>query len=691
MTETVRFPRRSASLRSRLILLVAAITVPLLGFGLLSTYLEYRADRARVSRQELDLARSMAQSVGDELQSAIAALQALSLEQPLQAGDFERFRAVAEAFLAQQANSSPGLTVMGRDGAALFNTLPLPPGKPVTRADPALSARVFDTGQPSVSELYRTGLVGRPTVTIDVPVFHDGRVVFDLAFRLAPQRFAALLARQNVPADWVVSIFDATGTTVERVPNGGPFLGSRASPDFYPFLTTEAEGVRPTHALEGTSILTAWSHVAPYGWSVAIGIPEQNLVVPARRSALMTLAIGGVMLLIGLMAATVLARRIARPIASLTRVAEAAEGEGRIISHTTGLREVDDVADALHDAAIRRRVAERAGRESAMLASRLLETTPSATIHVARSGAILYANPAAERLLALSQGNIGRFGLDSPVWGTHGADGQPIASEDRPARRALRGEIVRDMEIVIVGSDGMARVILANAAPIGDPRGGIGGALVAMTDVTARHQAETSLRDLVSNLEQRVAHEIATREAAQAQAQHAQQMQALGQLAGGVAHDMNNVLQSVSGALELISKRADAPGVRRLAELAADAAERGAGVVRRLLTFSRQGDLRAESLEPATLLAGLREMLVHALDPAIVVRTDVPPDLPAILADRIQLETVLVNLTTNARDAMPDGGTLILRAAPQTVGPDTALPGDARLVPGAYLRIRGGG
>ena len=150
MTETVRFPRRSASLRSRLILLVAAITVPLLGFGLLSTYLEYQADRARVSRQELDLARSMAQSVGNELQSAIAALQALSLAQPLQAGDFERFRAVAEAFLAQQPNSSPGLAVMDRNGAALFDTLPLPPGKPVTPADPALSARVFDTGQPAV-------------------------------------------------------------------------------------------------------------------------------------------------------------------------------------------------------------------------------------------------------------------------------------------------------------------------------------------------------------------------------------------------------------------------------------------------------------------------------------------------------------------------------------------------------------
>ena len=195
--------------------------------------------------------------------------------------------------------------------------------------------------------MYRTVLGDRPTITINVPVFHDGRVVFDLAFGLAPQRFAALLTRQNVPADWVVSIFDATGTTVGRGPERRRFLGSRASPDFFPFLTTEAEGVRPTHALEGTSILTAWSHVAPYGWSVAIGIPERNLVVPARRSALMMLAIGGVMLLIGLLAATVLARSIARPIASLTRVAEAAEGEGRIISHATGLREVDDVADAL--------------------------------------------------------------------------------------------------------------------------------------------------------------------------------------------------------------------------------------------------------------------------------------------------------------------------------------------------------
>ena len=103
----------------------------------------------------------------------------------------------------------------------------------------------------------------------------------------------------------------------------------------------------------------------------------------------------------------------------------------------------------------------------------------------------------------------------------------------------------------------------------------------------------------------------------------------------------------------------DASEVRRLSGLIRDAAERGASITRRLLAFARRGDLRAEALAPATLLESMREVLTPALGAAVQLRIEASPSLPPLLADKGQLETALVNLAINGRDAMPSGGTSV--------------------------------
>jgi CheY-like chemotaxis protein len=164
-------------------------------------------------------------------------------------------------------------------------------------------------------------------------------------------------------------------------------------------------------------------------------------------------------------------------------------------------------------------------------------------------------------------------------------------------------------------------------------------------------------------------------------------MQALGQLAGGIAHDFNNVLQGIEGAASLIERRAgDEAAVRRLARLAIEAAERGASITRRLLAFGRRSDLHAEALDVAALLSDLREILTPTLGASIDVRVGLEAGVPPPLADKGQLETALVNLATNARDAMPEGGCLTLSAETEIVpanGPTHA----AGLAPGRYVRL----
>jgi signal transduction histidine kinase/CheY-like chemotaxis protein len=178
------------------------------------------------------------------------------------------------------------------------------------------------------------------------------------------------------------------------------------------------------------------------------------------------------------------------------------------------------------------------------------------------------------------------------------------------------------------------------------------------------------------------------REAALDRLAHAQRMEALGQLAGGVAHDFNNVLQAVLGAAKLIQRRSsDACAVQRLTDTLVEAAERGASVTRRLLAFARRSDLRAEAVRIGPLLAGLSEVLTHTLGASIEVQIKADPALPPVLTDSGELETVLVNLAINSRDAMAPsgGGTLTILAVTEEV--TAGGQSKANLPPGTYVRL----
>jgi signal transduction histidine kinase/ActR/RegA family two-component response regulator len=193
-----------------------------------------------------------------------------------------------------------------------------------------------------------------------------------------------------------------------------------------------------------------------------------------------------------------------------------------------------------------------------------------------------------------------------------------------------------------------------------------GGIVRTYTDVTVRKRHEAELA------------------AAQVRAAQAERMQVLGRLAGGIAHDFNNILQAVRGSINLIGKRADDPdSIRRFARMISDVTERGASITRRLLAFARRGELRAEPVDAAALLRGLCEVLGHTLGEKVSVETRLAPDLPPLLADRGQLETVIVNLATNARDAMPEGGVVTLSAQPEVV---TAAEG-GNVPAGQYIHL----
>jgi signal transduction histidine kinase len=165
-----------------------------------------------------------------------------------------------------------------------------------------------------------------------------------------------------------------------------------------------------------------------------------------------------------------------------------------------------------------------------------------------------------------------------------------------------------------------------------------GGQMVAVADITRRVEAE-------------------------AVARQGQKMQALGQLTGGVAHDFNNLLHVISANLELLDHRlAGASDLRARVGAAQAGVQRGARLVRHLLAFSRQTPLRPEAVDVAALLRGMEDMLRRLLGEAITIRIVVEEPLWQVRADPHLLETALLNLCINARDAMPQGGWLTVWA-----------------------------
>jgi PAS domain S-box-containing protein len=165
-------------------------------------------------------------------------------------------------------------------------------------------------------------------------------------------------------------------------------------------------------------------------------------------------------------------------------------------------------------------------------------------------------------------------------------------------------------------------------------------------------------RDMTERRETQIALERARDAMAQSQ-----KMDAIGQLTGGVAHDFNNLLMAVLGSLELLGKRLpDDARLKLLLNNAFEGARRGVSLTQRMLSFARRCELALFAVNARELVLSMRDLLDRSLGPLITVETDIPADLPNIRADPNQLETAILNLALNSRDALPRGGAIQIRA-----------------------------
>lgn len=201
-----------------------------------------------------------------------------------------------------------------------------------------------------------------------------------------------------------------------------------------------------------------------------------------------------------------------------------------------------------------------------------------------------------------------------------------------------------------------------------------------------RDRANAALRALNDTLEQRVIARTADLMQAEEKLRQSQKMEAVGQLTGGLAHDFNNLLAGISAALELMQKRISQgrfKDVDKYLATAQGATKRAAALTHRLLAFSRRQTLDPRPTDVNTLIVGMTELIQRTVGPSIRLKTLVAPDLWPALVDASQLENALLNLCINARDAMPDGGSITVETANRAVAVESVRTLD--IPEGEYL------
>ncbi|WP_300972934.1 PAS domain-containing protein [Sphingomonas sp. LHG3406-1] len=259
-----------------------------------------------------------------------------------------------------------------------------------------------------------------------------------------------------------------------------------------------------------------------------------------------------------------------------------------------------------------------------------------------------------------------------------------IVDGDRPLLDSRPARNLGNREYRIRRADtGEHRWIARRGEILSETEGSAPRQIGVIFDITDFKRTQDQLNDLNRNLEKRVEEEVRSRQQVEERLRQAQKMEAIGQLTGGIAHDFNNLLTVIIGNLDMARRRLGGSSderVERSLTNALKSSERAASLTQRLLAFSRRQPLEPTSVDVARLVQGMFELLNRSLGEQIDIRMEFPPGLWCVEADTNQLESAILNMAVNARDAMDGEGTLTISAQNSRIGagdpPETLPAGD---------------
>lgn len=661
--------RRGRSMRGYLVIMVVAILLPVGFFAAILFSRYYDAELRRIEQNLENDARQLAQAVDRDLQSQIVTLETLATAGSVTKSDY------ASLYIsAMKIHDLAGVDVLLRDrsGQQLLNTR-LPWGAPLPRDVAEGDDQVVATKKPYISDVIVGTVARRPIYFLTVPILADNEVKYFLHLSIDLQRLVDILDETIDPGQ-VAGVLDRNDMVMARTEDFQNRVGKRASERFVAQAKGNVGGWLGTN-IQGQIIRVGYAHSKLAGWLVWVGVPDDVVQSSLRATFWRLSALGLALIILTFGAAYFLAGRLAGASATLAAQA-AALGRGEAVPVTAiPVRELDDVARELVAASARRKeleqqLVQRATQDSERRFQILVEgVSDYALFMLDPDGKVTNWNSGARRIHGYAADEIvgqhfSRF--YTPEDRADGAPARALLTAINEGKFETEGWRVRKD-----GSRFWASIVIDR---IEDSNGELIGLAKITRDITERREAQQRL------------------EAAREQLYQSQKMDAVGQLTGGVAHDFNNLLTIIIGNLDnakrTLAKWQDGAQARlaRAIDHALVGAERAATLTGHLLAFSRRQPLEPKLLDVNKLLTQLSVFLKPTLGEAVQLETVGAGGVWQVEADAAQLETAILNLAVNARDAMPDGGKLTIEAANVLLDEDYCAK-NAEVKPGQYVQI----
>ncbi|HEY8332442.1 MAG TPA: ATP-binding protein [Tardiphaga sp.] len=405
--------------------------------------------------------------------------------------------------------------------------------------------------------------------------------------------------------------------------------------------------------------------VAPLTSGLRTGVietePFDRIIAPAT-------ALQGTGLIVALLAvigavllAVLLSRSLARPVVRITAAVDDFSRTGRLVVPAGLSGETSVLASAFAQAVGKIEETSAALLIKSELLDKIIASMADAVVVIDAEGRRVFANPTCVALFG-EAADIGSERWKNKYRRFLGDGVTPMPDGASPSVRALRGESFDNVELGIRHADQALIQLAASGRPIRNADGSFGGAVIVYRDVTALRETERQLRQ-------------------------SQKMEVIGQLTGGVAHDLNNILTVVTGGVEMLADGvAGQPALEQVAEMVDSAIGRASDLTNGLLSFARKQPLRPRSIDVNALIADTAKLLAATLGEQIEIEIDPGRGLRPVLADPSQLGSALINLALNARDAMRSGGKLLLETCNVDLDESYANRHD-EVSPGRYVML----
>jgi PAS domain S-box-containing protein len=642
---------RAVKIRTLLLLFLTACEAPLLVACAFIVYNAYDARRTLNEDHMLDTARVSIAVVEERLTVARSSLMALATSAAFAHGDLAAI--YEQAVALSRLNGDADVILADRTGMQLVNSYRPFGSPPVQRANLDLVQRVFEHGEPVVSNLFRGAITQRYLVSVDVPVRRNGAVVYDLSMTLPAEAIQALIGADTLPAGWYATVLDRSGRAVARTVRPELYVGTMSSQPLRDEMATAPNGTLEVVNFEGTRALAVFSRGERFGWTVVLGVPKQAVIVETLLSLAWVLFGIGAFSLLALLGAFLLGRKLAEAIQRLVDPALALGHDEPVPTVHHRIHEIDLVAGALRNASmmLRQRAQDRDRARDALRdgEARFRDFAESASDWLWETdadGPVTYVSERFEAVTGMPRDYVIGKPRESYIDGQHPECELAAVTASVAAR-----EPFIDRRLAMPVPDGRVLWFRVSGRPWISPNGEFLGYRGAATDITADVLAE----------ERR---------------QQAQKMAALGRLAGGIAHDFNNVLGAIAGFAQFL--REDLPPhseQHRFADRIAQAAARARSLIRQILSFARATPEQRRALPIAAVVRDMLPLLRAALPTTTRIDLAVSADDFWVDGNETELSQLLLNLCVNASDAFEGRyGTVRLRVERPDAAP--AAPAD---------------